>query len=88
MNVSISQQLEEWIHEKVSSGLYQTASEVIREALRLLREKEQIRDLRIEELRKRIALGIEDLDEGRSANFDESVLEEVKARGRQMASSK
>jgi antitoxin ParD1/3/4 len=36
MNVSLTPELEELINQKVSSGLYHSASEVIREALRLL----------------------------------------------------
>ena len=85
MNVSLSHQLEQWIQERVNSGLYQTASEVIREALRLLREKEQLRELRTEELRKRIARGVEDLEQGRSREFDEDLVMEIKTRGRQRA---
>ena len=44
MNVSLTPELEKLINEKVDSGLYQTASEVVREALRLLRERDQDRD--------------------------------------------
>ena len=40
MNVSLSIPLEEYIQKKVSSGLYNSASEVIREGLRSLQEKE------------------------------------------------
>ena len=87
MNVSISPQLEEWIQEKVQSGYYQTASEVIREALRLLREKEQFREIKIEELRKRIAAGIGDLENGRFRDFDQSTIDEIKMKGRNQVSS-
>ena len=87
MNVSISPQLEEWIQEKVQSGYYQTASEVIREALRLLREKEQFREIKIEELRKRIAAGIDDLENGRFTDFDQSTIDEIKMKGRNQVSS-
>lgn len=44
MNVSLSVPLEEYVSKKVESGLYNSASEVIREALRLLQEKEQKRE--------------------------------------------
>jgi antitoxin ParD1/3/4 len=37
MNVSLTPELEQLVNEKVRSGLYQTASEVVREALRLLK---------------------------------------------------
>jgi antitoxin ParD1/3/4 len=40
MNVSLTPELEELVNKKVRSGLYQTASEVVREALRLLRQRD------------------------------------------------
>ena len=41
MNVSLSTPLEEYINQKVKSGMYNSASEVIREGLRTLQQKEQ-----------------------------------------------
>lgn len=46
MNVSLTPQLEAKIHERVESGRYASASEVAREALRLLEEREQLEHLR------------------------------------------
>jgi antitoxin ParD1/3/4 len=43
MNVSLTSELEEFVQDKVESGLYNNASEVIREALRLLKEQDEIR---------------------------------------------
>ena len=40
MNVSLTRELEDLVNEKVRSGLYQTASEVVREALRLLKQRD------------------------------------------------
>jgi len=45
MNVSRTPELERLKSEKVESGLYQTASEVVREALRLLRDRDGEREL-------------------------------------------
>lgn len=64
MNVSLTPELEELINQKVSSGLYHSASEVIREALRLLKEQDELRQFRLEQLRKEIAIGLEQLDRG------------------------
>ena len=44
MNVSLTPELERLVNEKVESGLYQTASEVVREALRLLKDRDQARE--------------------------------------------
>jgi antitoxin ParD1/3/4 len=41
MNVSLTPELEKLVNEKVRSGLYQTASEVVREALRLLKLRDE-----------------------------------------------
>jgi len=40
MNVSLTRELEDLVNEKVRTGLYQTASEVVREALRLLKQRD------------------------------------------------
>ena len=59
MNVSLTPELERFIREKVDSGRYHSSSEVVREALRLLEERERLRELRIEELRREIQKGID-----------------------------
>ena len=43
MNVSLTPELEKFVDGKVESGLYNNASEVIREGLRLLKEHDEIR---------------------------------------------
>lgn len=57
MNVSLTPELEQLVQKKVRSGRYLSASEVVRDALRLLEERDRLRDLRAEELRRRIAGG-------------------------------
>ena len=42
MNVSLTPELEQLINDKVKTGVYQTASKVIRESLRLLPERDQV----------------------------------------------
>jgi len=59
MNVSLTPELESFVNTKVQSGRYTSASEVIREALRLLEEQEQARAARLaafqQELDRRLA---------------------------------
>ncbi len=43
MNVSLTPELERFVDDKVESGLYNNASEVIREGLRLLKEHDEVR---------------------------------------------
>lgn len=77
MNISLTPQLEDLVKGKVESGFYNSASEVMREALRLLAERDQLRDLRLEELRREIQKGI---DSGAATPLN---MEDIKARGRE-----
>lgn len=70
MNVSLTKELEELVSGKVKTGLYHTASEVIREGLRLLEERDRLYQVRLEELRRDVKLGIDQLDRGESVPFD------------------
>ncbi|WP_218131745.1 type II toxin-antitoxin system ParD family antitoxin [Nitrosospira multiformis] len=58
MNINLTPQLEEMVRQKVTSGLYTSASEVVREALRLMEEKDQVRAARLEQLRNDIQEGL------------------------------
>ncbi len=82
MNVSLTPTLEQWINEKVQSGFYSSASELVREALRLLHEQEYYKELRVEMLRKEIIMGIRDLDIGKSHPFDTTTVNRIKETGR------
>jgi len=64
MNVSLTPELENLINEKVKSGLYNSASEVIRESLRLLQEQDMLKQIRRDELRREIMLGVEQIRRG------------------------
>ncbi len=67
MDISLNPHFEQLIKAKVDSGLYNSVSEVIREALRLLEERDQVRELRLEELRREIQKGI---DSGEATPLD------------------
>jgi antitoxin ParD1/3/4 len=77
MNVSLTPELEEFVQSRVASGRYQTASEVVREGLRLLEEREQSRATALKELRAKIRCGIEQADRGELLDGD-TVFEEVR----------
>jgi len=64
MNVSLTPELERLVTRKVESGLYQSASEVIREGLRLLEERDRLRELQFAEVRKKIQAGLGQPDRG------------------------
>ncbi|HEY4080524.1 MAG TPA: type II toxin-antitoxin system ParD family antitoxin [Burkholderiaceae bacterium] len=58
MNVNLTPQLEEMVRSKVDSGLYTSASEVVREALRLMNEQDRIKQAKLDELRGEIRKGL------------------------------
>jgi antitoxin ParD1/3/4 len=64
MNISLTPELERLVDEKVKSGRYASASEVIREGLRLLEEKEALRQERLAVVQGKIKRGLEQLDQG------------------------
>lgn len=59
MNISLTPKLEDLVNQKVQSGLYNSASEVIRSALRLLEEKDRMRDIKLAALRDAVREGID-----------------------------
>ena len=82
MNLSLTDELEAWIDSRVASGLYRSSSEVVREALRVLREREELKELRRQGLRAAIAKGVADLDADESEPLDAELMAELKAQGR------
>lgn len=70
MNISLTPELELFVTRKVESGMYQTASEVVRDGLRLLREHDDLHQSRLETLRKEIAVGIEQATQRKVAPFN------------------
>ena len=81
MNISLNPHFEELVKGKVESGLYNSASEVMREALRLLEERDRLRDLRLEELRSEIQKGI---NSGVATPLN---MEDIKSAGRKRLAS-
>jgi putative addiction module CopG family antidote len=78
MKISLNSQINKWIAEKVNSGFCNSASEVVLEGLRLLKIQEEQRQAMTEDLRREILIGVKQLDAGKSACFDESVVAEIK----------
>ena len=86
MNISLPPELEQLIQAKVASGRYQSASEVVGEALRLLEEQDNRGRDSLEELRSQIRVGLDQLDHGEAKVYDDEslkdVFKQIKIRGR------
>ena len=57
MNVHLTPELEQLVQSRVKSGRYNSASEVVREALRLLEQRDEVFTLRKDEIRRQIEEG-------------------------------
>lgn len=58
MSISLTAQLQELVRSKVASGAYDSAEQVLEEALELLEERDQLRILRRERLLRELASGV------------------------------
>lgn len=91
MNVSLTPMLEALVQRRVASGLYNSASEVIREALRLLEERDEVRKIRLATLRKEIDVGLDQLERGDASEYDDRSLNalaaDIKAKGHKRLSA-
>ena len=74
MNVSLTPELEEMVHRKVRSGRYNSASEVVREALRLMEERDEVKA----GIRQKIAAGVASARAGRLVD-GEAAFEQLEA---------
>ncbi len=90
MNVSLGTRWEQFVDAKVQTGDFQTASEVLREGLRLLEERDLVKRLSvgsIEELQGKLLAGIKSLDQGQGIEGEEAFkrlqgrIKERKSRG-------
>ena len=88
MNVSLPPELEQLVHEMVRTGVYPSATDVVGEGLRLLKERNEYR----EELRAKIREGIEALDRGEYEEYDDlttpALASAIKASGRELLNAK
>ena len=79
LNVSLTPELEDFVTGRVASGRYLTASEVVREGLRLLEERQHLHDEALAGVRQKIEEGLASLDRGEGLD-GESVLAKLERR--------
>ena len=76
MNVSLSREFVDFVERELKSGEYGSASEVVRDGLRLLRREKAARDERLAILRREVGVGIEQAAAGR---FSERSIDDITA---------
>jgi antitoxin ParD1/3/4 len=64
MNVNLGPVFDEFVAELLNTGLYQSQSEILREGLRLLKEREDMKKVRLAEIRDEVSRGVTQADRG------------------------
>lgn len=70
MNISVTPELEELIDRKVKTGMYNSASEVVREGLRLLKERDELIEARLREVKREVQRGYDSAADGTVAEWN------------------
>ena len=88
MNVSLTPELEKFVEKQVASQRYQTASEVVRQALRQMQLEEQMKQAQLEAIRHGLIAAEQQIDNKQfidivNDNQKGSFLEQVRRRGRE-----
>jgi len=76
-NINLTDHLDEFVEGRVASGAYQNASEVVREGLRLLEQRDRENALRLRRLREAAEIGFADIEAGRYRDVFPNELEDV-----------
>ncbi len=77
VNISLTPELDAFLQSRVKSGRYQTTSEVVREALRLLQHREEEREAGIKQLKAKLQRGAAQAERGELRDAD-TVFEELR----------
>lgn len=83
MNVNLGTVFDQFVADLLKTGHYQSQSEILREGLRLLKEREELKQLRIAELRKAIAMGTEQARKGKVVD-GEQVFAEIRKKSQEV----
>ena len=75
-NINLTRQIDAFVEKSVSTGQYQNASEVVRDALRLLQLRKQEDKLKLQRLREAVDIGLADLEDGNYVELEEGEVAE------------
>jgi antitoxin ParD1/3/4 len=78
-NINLTEHFDRFVADQVASGRYSNASEIVREALRLMEEREQERQAKLKALRRAAKEGFDEIDQGKGI-----ILKGKKAIGRRL----
>jgi len=81
MHVPLKPEHEEFVARKIAAGRYQGPGEVVAEALTLLEEHDRFLEENVQEFRRQIKIGLDQLDRGQSRPLDEDTFRQVREQG-------
>lgn len=89
MDVLLAPELNQFVAEKVAGGFYASPNEVISEALRVLKQQDELRQSRLDDLRQEIQKGLDQSERGEVLGFDSTseILSHIKAEAAKRLSS-
>lgn len=74
-NINLTDELDRLVEERVASGRYQNASEVVRAGLRLLDRQEREDEARLARLQREAAAGFDAIDRGELVELTDEELD-------------
>jgi antitoxin ParD1/3/4 len=83
MTISLTPETEAIVQQQLSSGKYGSAEAVVGDALQLLQQQNRTDAEKLEELRREIAIGLEQAERGEFFEFDDELLAEIQQEARQ-----
>ena len=81
MNIAFPSMDEEYLKQQVESGFYGNITEVVRDAVRRMREKEERKKLK--ELRLLLTIGLDQAEQGELLQYQSSLLDKAKENSKQ-----
>lgn len=85
LTVSLTPKLRDYVRSRVESGDYESASEFIRESLRAMQEDEKQKRLYWSDVRRKVAEGLKDIEEGRTVDGPNAMRKKIAALKRRSA---
>jgi antitoxin ParD1/3/4 len=83
MHIHLPSDVEELVRRKVEAGEYETPSDLVIDAIHLLDAHDRVRQRQLDDLRREIALGIEQCERGETEPFTQATVLHIVAGGRQ-----
>ncbi len=86
--IHLPPELQAFVEQQIAHGEYASFREMVQESIRFLKHLSDVRENRLEALRRDIQVGIDQLDRGEGIEFTDDHVEKVKQRGREILAAR